>query len=267
MDVEEYIASGVLELYLTGTLLEEENFEVYQNALKYPEIKEEIWAIEAAIRELSKSVFPELPKKFGFDDLKNRIGESEVEQLPKKRFNRGTYASRAATVLFALGLLWSASEVSSKNSDIDLIDQQNQVLHHQIAELRDSLAKSNELLQLLKGRNVSALSLGGQRVSPDSHALVYSNKEKKKIYIDAQGLPPPPHGFVYQVWSFNANAVTPKSLGFLYDFLEVELKIFELDNPSPSKSEVFGITLELKGGRKTPTLEKLYVLGSNSTFP
>jgi hypothetical protein len=55
MDVNKYITSGILELYVAGTLTEEENLEVSQNAEQYPEIKKEILSIEAAILALSKS--------------------------------------------------------------------------------------------------------------------------------------------------------------------------------------------------------------------
>ncbi len=265
MDVEKYISSGVLELYLAGTLLEEENLEVYQNAMEHPKIKEEIWSIEAAIFELSKSVFPEISTKYGFNDLKDRIGKGEAVQLPKKRINWSIYGSWAAAVLFAIGLLWFASKVSQLKSDINIIDRQNQVLQYQIAEVRDSLAKSYELLYIIRGKNMLVIPLDGQKVSPTSNAIVYWNKEEKKIYVDAQGLPYPPDGFVYQVWSLKLDPLTPTSVGLLHDFLEAKHKIFALDNPKVYESEAFGITLEPEGGSKTPTLERLYTLGTVSS--
>ncbi|HAI41988.1 MAG TPA: anti-sigma factor, partial [Maribacter sp.] len=39
MDVEKYIASGILELYVAGTLSEKENLEIANYAKVYPEIK------------------------------------------------------------------------------------------------------------------------------------------------------------------------------------------------------------------------------------
>lgn len=265
MDVEKYISSGVLELYLAGTLTEEENLEVYQNTMEYPKIKEELLSIEVAILELSKSVFPEISKKRGFDDLKNRIGKVAVAPPPKKRINWSIYGSWAVVVLFAIGLLWFASKVSQLKSDINIIDQQNLVLQHEIGELRDSLEKSNVILNTIKGKNTLVIPLGGQKVSPSSNAKVYWNKEEKKVYIDAQGLPGPPDGFVYQVWSLKLDPITPTSVGLLDDFLEAKNKVFALDHPNIAESEAFGITLEPEGGSETPTLEQLYTLGTVSS--
>ena len=58
MDVEKYIASGILELYVAGTLSEKENLEIANYAKEYPEIKKEIEEIEASILELSRKASP-----------------------------------------------------------------------------------------------------------------------------------------------------------------------------------------------------------------
>ena len=41
MDINKYIASGILELYVAGSLSEKENQEVYEAIQKYPEVKKE----------------------------------------------------------------------------------------------------------------------------------------------------------------------------------------------------------------------------------
>ena len=41
MDVQEYIASGILELYIAGILSDKENLEIANYAKEYPEIKAE----------------------------------------------------------------------------------------------------------------------------------------------------------------------------------------------------------------------------------
>ena len=46
MNSREYIESGILELYVFGKLSDEEIAEVNQMANQYPEVKEEITAIE-----------------------------------------------------------------------------------------------------------------------------------------------------------------------------------------------------------------------------
>ncbi len=53
MDIKEYIASGVLEQYVLGTINGEELLKVEQMAATYPEIKEEILSISYVFEKLA----------------------------------------------------------------------------------------------------------------------------------------------------------------------------------------------------------------------
>ncbi|WP_373519293.1 anti-sigma factor domain-containing protein [Pricia sp.] len=267
MEVEKYIASGILELYVAGLLTEEENLEVHKIATEHVAIKNEILAIEAAILELTQAVAPAYQKRKGFDDVKVRIGErkdSKVIQLPKEeKSDLGKYIGWAAAILFGAGLLWFYVQNDELKSDIEMVNGQNEVLEQQILEARGSLTETKELLTSLRDRNVSVVPLAGQEVSPDSYAKAYWNKEQNKVLIDAQGLPEPPDGMVYQVWSLKMDPLTPTSVGLLEDFQTDENKVFTLNNPN--ESEAFGITLEPAGGSEGPTMEQLYTLGAVSS--
>ncbi len=267
MEVEKYIASGILELYVAGLLTEEENLEVHKNATEHIAINNEILAIEAAIRELTQAVAPTYQKRKGFDDIKVRIGErkdSKVIQLPKEeKSNLSTYIGWAAAVIFGAGLAWFYVQNDQLKSDIEIVNEQNEVLEQQIFEARGSLTNTEELLNSLRDKDVTVVTLGGQEVSPDSYAKAYWNKEQKKVLIDAQGLPEPPDGMVYQVWSLKMDPLTPTGMGLLENFASDENKIFTLNNPN--ESEAFGITLEPAGGSEGPTMEQLYTLGAVSS--
>ena len=143
---------------------------------------------------------------------------------------------------------------------VGIVEQQNQILEQEIFEARGSLANTNELLTKLRDKDIILTPLGGQEVSPTSYAKAYWNQKEDKVYIDAQGLPEPPDGMVYQVWSLKLDPLTPTSMGLLEDFTEDENKIFTLDNPN--QTEAFGITLEPAGGSESPNLEQLYTLGA-----
>ncbi len=129
----------------------------------------------------------------------------------------------------------------------------------QIVDARGDVNKMEELLEVLRDRNVIKVPLPGQAVAPDAYATAWWDKTNNSTYIDAQNLPKPPPGMVYQVWSLKMQPLTPSSLGLLDQFEEDENKIFELKNAN--LSEGFGITLEPEGGSETPTLERLYALG------
>ena len=266
MDTEKYIASGILELYVAGTLSEEENLDIAQYAQEYPEIKREIEAIEAAILALTKAAAPKNTSNKGYTDLKNRIAkesETKVIALPKEKSNWATYTGWAASILLAAGLLWMYSENKNLKSEIHVASQTNTVLEQQIEDAKTSLEKSQELLTTIRDKDIQVVALGGQTVDPNSYAKAYWNKKEQKVFIDAQGLPEPPEGMVYQVWSLKLSPLTPTSMGLLEDFIADDNKVFALSNPNDS--EAFGITLEPAGGSESPNLEQLYALGAVSS--
>ena len=129
-----------------------------------------------------------------------------------------------------------------------------------LSKTQQEIADKEAILRLLRDKNVTAISLQGQTVSPTSYAKAYWNKENNKVYVDAQGLPDPPSGYTYQVWSLKLEPLTPTSIGLLDNFTAEETKIFTLENPNAS--EAFGITLEPEGGSESPTLDQLYALGA-----
>ncbi len=259
MDVEKYIASGILELYVAGTLSEKENLEIANYAKEYPEIKKEIEEIEASILELSRKASPGY--HYSFKALMNRInGEVKVVEMNEKRSTPFlSYMGWAASILLAIGLFWMYQQNQDLKSNIEVVEKQNVDLEQQIADTDSSLEQTQELLNTLRDKNISVIPLGGQDVSPTSYAKAYWNKQEEKVFIDAKGLPEPPDGFVYQVWSLKLSPLTPTSMGLLEDFATDENKVFALNNPN--ESEAFGITLEPAGGSESPTLEQLYTLG------
>ena len=254
MDVEKYIASGILELYVAGTLSEKENLEIANYAKEYPEIKKEIEEIEASILELSRKASPGY--HYSFKALMNRInGEVKVVDMNEKRSTPFlSYMGWAASVLLAVGLFWMYQQNQDLKSNIEVVEKQNLDLEQQIADTDSSLEQTQELLNTLRDKNISVIPLGGQDVSPTSYAKAYWNKQEEKVFIDAKGLPEPPDGFVYQVWSLKLSPLTPTSMGLLEDFATDENKVFALNNPN--ESEAFGITLEPAGGSESPTLEQ-----------
>ena len=112
---------------------------------------------------------------------------------------------------------------------------------------------------VIRDPKVTKVPLAGQQVAPDAYVNVFWDKENNKAYIDALGLPEPPQGMVYQVWSLKLDPLTPTSMGLLEDFSNNENKVFSFDNPN--ESQAFGITLEPAGGSETPTMDQLYTLG------
>lgn len=264
MDIKKYIASGILELYVAGTLSAEENLEVQHYALKHSEIQKEIEAIEATILQMTEAASPGMPQE-AFDSISKSINEviPFTPESSKKRTPWLQYLGWAAAVLFAIGLFRIYTENNKLKTELEITEQERQTLKEQINEANQAIAKKNEkekLLNALRAKDVNVIALGGQKAAPESYAKVYWNKAAQKVYIDAQGLPEPPSGFTYQVWSLKLEPLTPTSIGLLDNFAINDTSVFELENTNDS--EAFGITLEPEGGSETPNLEQLYTLGA-----
>ncbi|MDT0607119.1 anti-sigma factor [Croceitalea rosinachiae] len=264
MDIKKYIASGILELYVAGTLSVEENLEVQHYAIKYPEIQKEIETIEAAILELTSVVSPGLSND-SFKKVKSEL-DDVIPFAPTpspKRTPWISYLGWAASLIFAIGMLWMYLQNDKLESEIKITEQEIQTLEEQIIDGEQILVekgKTEKLLKELRNKNVNVVALAGQNVAPESYAKVYWNKPEQKVYVDAQGLPKPPAGFTYQVWSLKLEPLAPTSIGLLDDFANNETSVFELENVN--ESEAFGITLEPEGGSESPNLDQLYTLGA-----
>jgi anti-sigma factor RsiW len=68
MKEEEIISSGQLELYVTGSLSEDEIREVEEAMAQFPAVRQEVEAIERGLMRLSE-VLAHLPPMFGTESL------------------------------------------------------------------------------------------------------------------------------------------------------------------------------------------------------
>jgi len=263
MDINKTIASGILELYVAGSLSEAENREIAALAAEHPQIREEIEAIESGIRSLASAYAPDSGRPFS--ELLTRIDATgDTATGPRLRSWRGWAVSGwAAALLIGAGAVYFYLQTRQLDAALQQVTQENITLEEQIADARNSRQASEALLETLRAREIEVVPLAGQQVAPESFAKVYWNRNDGRVYVDASGLPEPPPGMVYQVWSLKLDPLTPTSLGLLDAYADDADKVFALANPQAS--EAFGITLEPAGGSTTPTLEQLYTLGSVST--
>lgn len=272
MNIDEYISSGILELYVYGALSDAESREVSTVLLEHDDVRKEVEEIEQALQNLATGTAPYNPQEVLariMSKLENR--EPKVVQLePTRREKRQRvlmYISLAASILLLVGIFSLLSKNNSLRKEIQKSSTQQVVnsskvedAQSQVDQLQNELAQTQNLLEIFRGRQVYKIPLSGQKVAPDAFVNVFWDKANNVAYIDAEGLPDPPPGKVYQVWSLTLNPLTPTSLGLLDDFAQDQNKIFELNNPN--ESQAFGITLEPAGGSPAPTMDQLYTLGT-----
>ena len=257
METNEYINSGLLELFVAGKLSDQEMVELAELLKKDTDLLKEVLRIEKMFIALGESVAPDLPALV-YAQLTNQIAMPSL-QTKVIRLKRLNIIAWAAILVLVSLLTWTISENQQIRTEIaetiqliDSTEMENQKIQ---AQLADKL----ELINQLREPNLIIEKLGGQGEFEQTFAKVYWNKNAQKILIDAKGLPEPPEDQEYQVWSLTLNPLTPTSLGLLKEFNTNDEKIFSLENQN--ESQAFGITLEPKGGSDSPTMEQLYVLG------
>jgi anti-sigma-K factor RskA len=260
MEAQEYIDSGILELYVYGLLTETENLEIAELAKKNPNVDQEIIAIEKAIVALSSSFSP-FHSVANFEKIKARLElkHGKVVEL-KPASNWSQYVGWAAAVLLLVGFGYQTLELTKTKEAIATVGTEKNKIQRDFAYLDQQNKETEKNLTIVRDVKNTGVTLGGQAVSPTSFAKVYWNKDTKTTYIDAAGLPKPPKGMVYQVWALKLSPVlTPTSIGLLDNFEGNNQKIFAVSQTD--SAEAFGITLEPAGGSLTPTMTQLYTLG------
>ncbi|MBC7845003.1 MAG: anti-sigma factor [Flavobacterium sp.] len=260
MDTKQYIESGILELYVYGLLSETENMEVSQMAIEHQEIETEIISIEKAIVNLSTSFSPFLSTD-NFEKIKAKLDlkYSKVIEM-KPRNNWSQYVGWAAAVTLLVGIGYQYTQLNDTQNQVANVTKEKTNLQSAVASLELKNKQTQTALTVVRDTKNTVINLGGQAVSPTSSAKIYWNKETEVVYVDASGLPEPPKGMVYQIWSLKlAPQLTPTSIGLLSDFSANTEKIFAVEKTGDA--EAFGITLEPAGGSKSPTMEQLYTLG------
>ena len=262
MEIQEYIESGMLELYVFGSLNERETKTISELEKSNDDIKTEINAIENAILNLSSSFAPnvsvELFEKIRQELFNKRSGK--IIELKPNKTSKMSYLGWAASIALLLGVGYFFNESNQSKASLTTLEKEKSGLQKSILDLELKNNTNATALSVLRDNKNTVIALSGQAVAPRAFAKVFWNKEKQTVYIDASGLPDPPKGMVYQVWALKMSPLTPTSVGLLSDFKSNVSKIFAIENND--SAEGFGITLEKAGGSKSPTMEQLYTLGT-----
>jgi len=262
MNTKDYIESGILELYVYGALDATESQEVTATLRQYPELKTEVEEIETSLNKLSTAVAPYNPEAL-ISQIKEKLsfkGGKVVSLQSRRSSNMPAIIGWAASIALLGGLFYMLNENSSLRENLQSQQAQNVVVQDKFEKTEQGLTETKSLLDIVRKPDIVKVPLNAQAVNKEAYAAVYWNTETNEAYIDAKGLPTPPQGKVYQVWSLKLAPLTPTSIGLLENLETNDNLMFKL--PNANASEAFGITLEPAGGSESPTLEQLYVLGA-----
>lgn len=269
-DLKAYIESGILELYVLGDVTPAEKLQVEEMASKHPAIKAELDEIERSIElyaeenaiepseQLRSRILGSLLTNFGDDN--NFPTQTHVERenvvvmQPEKETNFYKYAFAACLALLiasAVALYNLYNRLNDTNTQLNAMQVQNQHFSTTVS------AKDNEL-NLLRDTSYKLIHLKGTAKSPESIMTVAFSPSKQKVVIDMESLKLPANDQThqYQLWA-------------LVGGKPVDLGVFDSTADSSgfknmkaiAAADAFAVTLEPRGGSKSPTLSEMVVLG------
>ncbi len=268
MNVSEYIASGILEIYVLGELPPDEATYVEEMAVQHPEIQKEIQRIQETNEALAMqssmkpraSLRNEILDQLAPEPEKTEA-RAEVEPLGKQRSLLPWQMAAAASILLAIASIFTSIYFRQQWKETEL--ELNQVLaqNQEIASQYNTATQREQQLSndlaIVTSPDFQQITLKGTDVSPNSLAQVFWNAEASQLYLNPGSLPDPPSGKQYQLWAIVDGQ--PVSAGVL-DLNETQKLVAMQDGIS--KAGAFAITLEPEGGSESPTLEQMYVMGT-----
>ncbi|MDX1904863.1 MAG: anti-sigma factor [Thermonemataceae bacterium] len=258
MNIQEFIESGILSVYVLGVASEEEQQQVEKMANLYPEIQEELSVLQAAMSEYVAQY--EVPPPAS---LKNKVMKAvEVQEsgrIPADYKKSTWYYGLAASIALLFGSMianfYLYQEWKNSEEKIATLETQQSLMAQTQQKLESKYTKLTEELSIVQNPDFQLTYLVGlQETAPQSYAAVFWNEKSQTAYIYTSSLPKPPFGKQYQLWALVEKDETVWDAG-----------VFDWGKFSPvkcfKKPEKFIITLEKEGG--VPKAEgKAYAIGT-----
>lgn len=251
MNIQEYIASGILEQYVLGNLSSGEEREVLTNAAQYPEIRAELNAIESALEAyaMSNAITPPLGLK---EDILKKIDDSTPPK-PSRRDERksgggfGKLLSWLSYILLPLLLLTAIWGYFGHQGNKDALKMERDLTdcRTERKQLRDTINFYRAAIKFVNDENTRAIAMRGNDKSPGASTTIHTNMAFKVSYFAVNDLPIPPEGKQYQLWAIKDG--TPQSLG-VFDISPDPIAVDYVSNP-----DAYAVSLEEKGGVDEPT--------------
>ncbi|ASS50595.1 MAG: hypothetical protein A3D31_13605 [Candidatus Fluviicola riflensis] len=282
VDVKEYISSGILEAVVLGLGSDQEVREVQCLSKIYPEIMEELRAIEQALAKMAEedSVEPT-------QELKAVILEkiAQTEQTPRQlpnatsniaeeaakivQLNTGSsstpwkwMAAASVVLLLGVGTLWilATNRSNELNTQVAELKQQKSADEQVLTAMQLEQEHLKSIQSIVTDHDMSKVILMGTPKDPKACVhFMWSASSNKGIMV-AECITDPPTDMQFQLWAIADGK--PVSLG-LFDHDEVMNTTDPFDINMDNVS-AFAITLEKKGGVASPTMENMVVIGSTA---
>lgn len=263
MNINDYIESGILEAYLLGELSASERAEVEKNLATYAELRIEFSRLEEAQENflMKTSVTPRASVK---ESLFKKIVTSKPEGknivMPRSDSKPNFWKlAAAASIAVALGSSYLAFNYYGKwqNTENNLSEliAQNQRIAQDYNTVNQRLDKIETDLNITSNPAFSRVVMTGTANAPEALASVYWNASTKEVYLSVQNMKVLAQENQYQLWAIVDGK--PVDAGVFDALTEGLLKMKGLEGAT-----AFAVTIEPRGGKPTPSLETMQVIGN-----
>lgn len=272
MNIKEYIESGILEAYVLGALTEGERAAVEADMVMYPELAQEIAAIEVAMQSFAEANAEEPPAHMQ-QQIWNAIQQQsapqsvpepqpaqEAKPQPKPKVVEFAPPAVPARPSWQRAAVWAAVGVSVLTNFM-LLSQRNKTKEEiaQMTSQMDSLKASQQqvLAEYKKGRDMlvdtsmKTVVMRSMQPGKEMTGMMFWSKVTGESYLTIHAMPMPEKGKQYQLWVIQDGK--PVSMGVIDNNLVANAGMMYKIPMQVKGGQAFAISLEKEGGNATPT--------------
>jgi anti-sigma-K factor RskA len=276
LNIEEYISTGILEAYVLGELSEAERTQVEKNISLYPELKAalleveetlEAFAMKAAVKPragVKAKLMAQIQKE---EEVKSVAGtKTIIESNTAKETKVVALASSntywkyaaAASVAFALVTSYLAFDYRQlwvqTQANLDNLLAQNEQMAKDYNTVNYKLDKIQQDFSIIESTAYNKVVLKGTPNEPEALASVYWNATSEEVFISIQNLKEISKNNQFQLWAIVDGK--PVDAGVFDAGFDGLLKMKNIKG-----AVAFAVTVEPRGGKPSPSLETMRVMG------
>ncbi|MEM1119237.1 MAG: anti-sigma factor [Bacteroidota bacterium] len=257
MAEKKHIERALLEQYVLGLTSEEENKIIETYLARHPELAAEVKESQQFLEDFAMEYAIDPPSHLKGEVLK--AVKSAAVSEPKTRTKLAVSWITGIAAALALGFAFTTfllyQQQSNLQNQISALDNQVQQLEGQNTKLVNKSTQINQQFSTLTDINTDHVHLRGSELSPQALIVVYWNEIDKNAYLNVVELPDIPDDKSLQLWADVEGEMV--DMGVLETTAENGL----IQVPYIPNAESLNITLEPKGGSKTPNVKQLYANG------
>lgn len=261
MNIQEYIASGILEAYALGEVTAAERAGVEEARAQYPDVREELRKVEETLEKVAfaSAIAPRAQMK---EKIMAKISGAKVIALTPERpwWRYAAVASLTLALLTSYLAYYYRQQWREISVALNEIIVQNQQMAQDYNAVNQKLDKIQGDFSVIESTAFTKVVMKGTANDKNALASVYWNSATQEVYLSIQQLRYISKENQFQLWAI-VNGKPVDAGVFDMNFAGL-LKMKNI-----SGAAAFAVTVEPRGGKESPTLETMQVVGSVGLTP